>query len=124
MFSRLRRRRPHAPDATPELPLPDVDRTGKTCQRHGHVVKDPGAIFGWCSRCEHSVHTYSGSVLYYGEFYDKVPPHDEEAEARTDEWARDYVTRSRRPEADRAALDRERRQAFGITDSTASRRRR
>jgi hypothetical protein len=111
MFGKLRHR---AATSAPAATLPEVDRTGQTCQRHGHVVKEPGTMFGWCPRCEHSVHGYSGKVLYYGEFHRKVPPHDEEAEAREAEWARDYSTRSRSPLADRAALDRERRRMLGI----------
>lgn len=103
----------NAPTA-PETLL-DVDRTGKTCRRHGHVVESPGSLCGWCPRCEHSV-TGSGHVLYYGKFYRKAPPHDEEAEARSDAWARDYVNRLMSPNADRAALDRERRAAFGIKE--------
>lgn len=94
--------------------LPEVDRTGKTCQKHGHVVGDWGTICGWCPRCEHSVHTSSGKVLYYGEFHRKVPPHDEAAEARGAEWARDFVERSSRPDADHEALRHERRRALGF----------
>lgn len=98
---------------TPPEQLPEKDRTGKTCQRHGHVVSSWGSICGWCPRCEHSVHV-GGSVLYYGEFHRRVPPHDEEAEARTAAWAKSYVERSSEPGVDRDALDRERRQMFGL----------
>jgi hypothetical protein len=109
----VRRFGDHAEQAQEDTPA-EVDRTGKTCRRHGHAVKDWGTILGWCPRCEHSVSSYSGDALYYGEFHRKVPPHDEEAEARTAEWARDYVKRYMSPTADIAALDRERRQALGI----------
>jgi hypothetical protein len=111
---RIFRRPRHRP--VDEDSLCEVDRSGKTCQRHGHIVKNPGTDLGWCPRCEHSVSSISGNVLYYGKFYRKVPPHDVEAKERTAEWARDYVARCSSPTADRAALDRERRQAFGIME--------
>lgn len=57
----------------PPADLPPVDRTGQTCQRHGHQDISRGNPFGWCKCCEHTVHN-GGRVIYYGEFYSKVPP--------------------------------------------------
>lgn len=102
----------------PPPDLPAVDRTGETCQRYGHQNISWGNPWGWCSCCEHTVHN-GGRVLYYGEFYRKVPPHDEAAEQRTAEWAHDYVERQsyaskRRDEAALELLRLEQRRAFGI----------
>lgn len=113
--------------------LPNTDRSGLTCRKHGHLTAGQTTPWLYCKRCEFTIHAASGDVLYFGKFHRKVPAHDEAAEQRNAEWAKDYVARQielaeRMGEArvhndqrkldelelELAKLTHERRRAFGI----------
>jgi hypothetical protein len=43
----------------------------------GHRVRSWGTLYGWCPRCEHTVHNYGARrrVLYYGRYHSYPPKH-------------------------------------------------
>ena len=45
-----------------------VDRTGKACRR-GHAVSAWGTVWGWCPRCELTIHRETGMVISYGQIF-------------------------------------------------------